>query len=158
VGLFGIADRWLIEILCRITRRDKLPYRIPGIPECWEDFGLCILLHMGFPLLPIIFEYSKTNAISLESITIVASMYSIAIGVSSRNKLFFGITLAISIFYAYAFGIISAGSTISGVFDHLARFSIAFVFLAHGLERYNIHVIERTPFPAWTEVKTVINP
>jgi hypothetical protein len=133
-----------------------LTYRIPGIPKYWENFGLCILLHMGLPLLPIIFEYSKTSAISLESITIAASMYSIAIGVSSRSKLFFGITLVICIFFAYAFGAISAGSTSSDTFDHLARLSIGFVFLAHGLERYNIHVIDRTPFPPWTEAEMVI--
>ena len=124
-----------------------MAHRIPGIPDQWESFGLCLLLHMLFPLLPIIFEYSSTKTISLKSITLAASMYSIAIGVSSRSKLFFGLTLAICVFFAWAFGAISDQSNVSGSFDILARGSIALVFIAHGIERYNIHVIDRTPFP-----------
>jgi len=134
-----------------------LAHRIPAIPKYWESFGLCILLHMGLPLLPIIFEYCSTSAVSIKSITLAASMYSIAIGVSSRSKLFFGLTLIICIFFAYAFGAISEGSTSSGTFDLFARISIAFVFFAHGVERYNLHVIDRTPFPPFIEEEKVVS-
>jgi uncharacterized membrane protein YedE/YeeE len=115
---------------------------------------------MTVPLLPIGFELFWTHMITLKSITLTASMYSISIGISSRSKLFFAVTIMICIIFAYAFGIVTAippqmiTEQMESNFNtcyQAAVLSIIFVFLAHTLERYYIHIEKRTPFPIFME-------
>jgi hypothetical protein len=61
--------------------------RIPAIPSEWEEYLSCILLHMLLPLLPVGLEAWQTGHIKEDSLSLAASMYAIAIGVSSRSRL-----------------------------------------------------------------------
>jgi hypothetical protein len=79
---------------------------VPGLPIHWENYITCILAHMLFPLTPIIIELVLVGSISLKSLALAVSMYSIPIGVSSRRKSLFMITVIISIFYAVIYGIV----------------------------------------------------
>jgi uncharacterized membrane protein len=102
---------------------------------------------MSLPLLPLAFELWHNHTIKQETLSLAASMYAISIGMSSRSKLLFGLTLAISIFYSVIFGIqSSAGNQPGGQQPALANVAIALVFVVHACERYNRHVVGRAPF------------
>jgi len=121
--------------------------RIPALPDEWGDFFTCILLHMLLPLLPLLIEAWLKGVPTESTAAITASMYSIAIGLSSRNKAMLGLCILISIIFSVVFGVVSASATpqlndvrfFSGV-------SIFSVFLIHVFERYNRHVVDCIPF------------
>ena len=119
--------------------------RIPGLPDYWENYFLCMLLHMLLPLLPLGLEFWQKATVGEKSLTLAAAMYTIAVGVSSRSRLIFGLTVSASIIYAVAYGVSSAEETLpaSGA---VAWCGILAAFLLHGLERYNRHVVDRAPF------------
>lgn len=121
--------------------------RIPALSEEWFDFFTCILLHMLLPLLPLLIESWLKGAPSEGTMAITASMYSTAIGFSSRNKAMLGLCISISIIFSVVFGVVSAGShaSLDGV-SFYSKISIFAVFLLHLFERYNRHVVECVPF------------
>lgn len=81
------------------------------------------------------------------TISITAAMYSIAIGMSSRNSAMLAICILISITFSAVFDIVTAGSATSLDNVHLySGGSILIVFVIHILERYNRHVADCTPF------------
>jgi hypothetical protein len=122
---------------------------IEGISEESTEFLTCIILHMLVPLLPLIIESWKMKGDASEAtLAITASMYSISIGLSSRNKGVFSLCLFISFLFSMAFGL-SVGAPASGILPLLkisALITIVLVFIIHSCERYNIHVVECAPF------------
>jgi hypothetical protein len=114
------------------------------------------------PLLPLVLERWITGRIQLNSVTLGASMYVIAIGVSSRNMLILGIGLVWGIVLAVLSGVASEAATHAsspqGVAAHLnildadnsfwwfSVIGVGSMFLLHSCERYNRHVAERAPF------------
>jgi hypothetical protein len=126
----------------------------------FENFFTCLIFHMLLPLMPIGLEYIISDIISIKSITIAASMYSISIGISSRNFLLFGISIIISIVFAFAFGYVSAYiPSAPGIdqiesiklFSILAYYSIAAIFIFHGIERIKRHFFQGEMFPPFRE-------
>lgn len=85
-----------------------------GSPSIYKDaqsFILCLLFHLALPLFPIFLELVFTKTISIKSITITTAMYSISIGISSKEIVIFSITVLISIASAAIFGFISGISS-----------------------------------------------
>jgi len=128
--------------------------RIPSIPEEWDDFLICILLHMSFPLLPLLIEYLLRSAITDETCAITTSMYSIAIGLSSKNKLMFASCIIVSVIFSVIFGMISVSQSFS--LNHVktaSLISIFCIFLVHCCERYNRHVVDCVPFWEFSQME-----
>lgn len=138
------------------SQTDPLRRRpLPRLPREWEEYSLCVILHMVLPLLPLGIEFWWKLQISETSVTLAAAMYSIGIGLSSRSRLQFSVTLIISILFSAAFGITIA-STRTDEFQTarlIGMISITLVFLLHAAERYNRHVVECTPFLEFLEWK-----
>lgn len=124
---------------------------IPSLPDHWQNFCLCLIFHISLPLLPLGLELWRTGAVTASSATLVASMYAVSIGVSSRDKLLFGLGIIIAIIFATAFGT-CLGPQQPGLPESvsLSLYSIGLMMLCHIFERYNRHVVDRTPF--WTFV------
>ena len=76
-------------------------------------------------------------------------MYSISIGLSSKNVGIFGVLLVTSIYYTWAFGTVSAQPNVSIPDEFLVRIAILIALLGYIGERYNTHVIDQTPYPPW---------
>lgn len=75
---------------------------IKGLSEENTEFLTCIILHMLIPLLPLFLETWKMQGYPSDAtLTITASMYSISIGLSSRNKAIFPLCFLISIFFLW---------------------------------------------------------
>ncbi|PST96841.1 hypothetical protein, partial [Photobacterium iliopiscarium] len=118
---------------------------IKGLSEETTEFITCLILHMLVPLLPLFIEALKMKGWPTEAtLAITASMYSMAIGLSSRNKAIFSLCLFVGILFAMAFGL-SIGSVTASDSDSLVRIgsavTILFVFGIHSCERYNRHVV-----------------
>lgn len=125
-----------------------MPKRIKGLPPHWEEYLLCVLLHMMLPFLPLLFEliFSKAHVVSDKSLMLFSAMYALSIGLSSSSKLMFGFTVVISIFFSVAFGVVAGGGNSIQNSEIFSFIALVFIFLIHALERYNRHVIDQTPF------------
>ena len=101
---------------------------------------------MLLPLLPIALEYIEVGKVTVDSITIAASMYSIGIGVSSKSPLVFGIAIFSSIVFAVAHGdamvtLAAKPSTPpNGSMITASIVGIAMIFVIHAAERFRRHV------------------
>lgn len=124
------------------------PKAIKGISKEMTEFLTCIILHMLIPLLPIFLETWKTQGDPTEgTLVITASMYSISMGISSRNKAIFAFCFFISFLFSMAFGFILSNTVDSLALVKIASIAtIVFIFVLHACERYNKHVVECIPF------------
>lgn len=120
--------------------------RIPGLPNAWQEYLTCILLHLILPIVPIFLEYNVKSSISALTATLAAAMYTISIGLSSKSKAIFAICVILCIFYIFKYGSLLSISDITKHTDGYALWAIFCAFLMHLLERYNIHVADRQPF------------
>lgn len=134
----------------RASGRKRSPgRRIPGLPRYFQDYILCILLHMMLPLLPIGLQMLWQGSVDGKTLLLTAAMYMIAIGISSRNVASFGLSLVGSIAYAASYGVaVSTRGTPGWLLNTawIGWVGIAAVFIMHLLERYNRHVVDRVPF------------
>ncbi len=120
--------------------------RILSASRHWQTFFLCVILHMLLPLLPLGFEFWSTQTVSDRTMTLAASMYTIAVGASSRNPALFGLAILLSISLAAAFGFASSERQALSGSGHVSAGAILLVFVFHVIERYNRHVAEGRPF------------
>ena len=76
----------------------------PARSNAIHRFIQCILLILVLPLLPPCLEWFLTGTVTSESITLVASMYAITIGVSSKYKTLLAFAIIVSILFTAAYG------------------------------------------------------
>lgn len=127
--------------------------RIPGLPEHWQHYVLCLVFHLLLPLLPLGVELLVAQKVSVSSLSLSVAMYSISIGGSSKSRLQFGLSVVICIAYSIVFGLTVPGAPAAAqVSQTLANSSgygawaLLFIFVYHALERYNRHVVDRAPY------------
>lgn len=150
--------------------------RVKGVPYHWQQFFLCALFHLLWPMVPLALEFWGTGTVKVTSVTLSASMYSLSVGRSSRNILQFGVAILQSSVFAVAFGraALAAATSVPGVAggatqaagatgavsgasasstpgafagsEYLAAVAMGLLLLVHLVERYNRHVVERAPF------------
>ena len=134
-----------------------------SLPDHWENYFTCILLHMLLPLLPIIIEFIINKSVKQESLTLTASMYAITIGISSKSKSQFGLAVVVSLIFAICYGAdihrassheswANGGSNSVKEVESIinlrtfALCAIGLTFLFHVIERYNRHIVDRASF------------
>ena len=111
-----------------------------------EGYLLCIIFQLLLPLVPLLFEFWFSKGISGKSLMISVAIYAIAIGNTSKNQLFFGITIIISLIFSTIFGLLMGGSSpLPPYSEILAAGCLIGVFLASCFERYAIYVTDKTP-------------
>lgn len=111
----------------------------------WQEYGLALLFQLVFPLVPLGIEAILKGNVSEPILTMAAAMYALSIGVASRQRLVFGMTIFIAFVEAVAFGVSSkSGEAPPG--DAWSLTAIGLVSIAYAAERYGIHVVKRAPF------------
>ena len=119
---------------------------ILSMSQEWQNFLLSIFLHLILPLSPLILELWFTQTVTEKTMTLAASMYTIAIGVSSRNPALFGLAILLSILLATAFGyVVTEGNSLTAS-KFISAGAILSVFVFHVGERYNRHVVDKFAF------------
>jgi hypothetical protein len=121
------------------------PKRVPGLSDEWQNLILSIIFVMFLPLLPILLEFLQNHSITEKSLTLAAAMYSIEIGISSRSKLIFGISVAASITFSSFFGFAATNNSLA-VTHTWAIIGIGAISLMHLFERVNRHIMDKEPF------------
>jgi len=128
-------------------RPEKQVFRIPSLPFYWENFLVSILLLLLLPLLPLGIEWIINGSINGASLALSASMYTISIGISSKSRLIFALTIFSSVGYALLYGLTPNTTLDYPVIAYrISSWGIILTFILHTLERYNRHVADRTPF------------
>ena len=118
---------------------------IPGIPSEWQNFLFCVALHLTLPLMPLVIERWFTGQIEEKSAVLTAAMYSMALGLSSRNIAIFGMGLLAGILFSAAFGFLCQTNHLEKA-DSWSYTVIIAIMIFHAIERYNRHVVDQAPF------------
>jgi len=113
------------------------------VEKYWQEYLLCVLFQLLFPVLPILLEQWITGGISGKSLMLTTAIYSISVGNSSHEKLLFGLAVVISIIFAVNFGIVAGGSDPLYKSGLAATVCIFFLFLISLFEKYAVHVTEK---------------
>ena len=134
-------------ILMNVREINRMAEPIKGLSDEATEFCTCLILHMLLPLLPLVIEAWKTNGDPTDvTLAITTSMYSISIGLSSRNKGIFSLCFFISILFSMAFGLLIGGVMVLVFIQTFSISTISSIFILHACERYNRHVVEIVPF------------
>lgn len=152
---------------------DRLPKVEPAARPRWalhlphhvEQYLICLVVHLLFPLLPVLLEWGIARRVAADTLYLVAAMYGVTIGMSSRKGLGMVIGVVIGVVFTAFYAVlahvrvIQEAARAAGDLEqhaHAAHVSgplipataIAFVFLIHAVERYFRHISERAPY--WT--------
>ena len=118
-----------------------------GLPDHVQGYLSCLLMHMGLPFLPLIVELMLTKQIDAKSLYLFAAIYPSAVAVTSYDKLQSNLAIWIGFVFAAAYGAsVRPGSQIEHGAE-LAYAAVALFFLLHAVERFQRHIVDRTPFP-----------
>ena len=120
--------------------------RIRGLPDYWEQYLSCMLMHIAAPFLPLVLELLFSSKIEGKSLLLFIAMYALAIGITSASKLVFSLTLLTGFVYCATYGWVVKGGDPEALTGWVAVFVLAAIIIVHGLERYNRHVVDRAPF------------
>ncbi|MCU7844887.1 MAG: hypothetical protein KZQ93_13735 [Candidatus Thiodiazotropha sp. (ex Monitilora ramsayi)] len=106
----------------------------------WQHFIFSFIVQLLLPLMPIIVEKSITGNVSDQTYAISAAMYSISIGVTTKNLALLGASIFVAMAFSSIFGFIVSGNS-----PHIsvANYSIATIIIfmgIHTIERYKRHV------------------
>jgi hypothetical protein len=126
------------------TQRERPPGEL-GFADGLQNFFISLVLHLGFPLLPLLLEKWFSGAVEAKSAALTAALYSMAIGLSSRYVAVFGLGIALCIGFSAAFGHLARDPYLMNA--KIASYgAIGLVFVLHAGERFRRHVIRRQPF------------
>lgn len=115
--------------------------------QCWQNFFLCVVLHMLLPLLPLMLEWWFSRRIEAKSAALTAALYAMAIGLSSRHAAMLGVGFLFGFVFSAVFGYLSTDP--APTLENAAFFSgaaIVFVFVVHIIERFYRHVGRKEEF------------
>lgn len=130
-----------------VTRRAQhSARRLPSVPGHVEQYALCILFHLLLPLLPLGLELIVLQHIEHKTLLLFLAIYPLGIGITSRSRLMFGITIVIGIVYSIFFGMNAGGISMASAVYVGGYSCLISTVLVHACERYNRHVAERELF------------
>lgn len=141
------------------------------VPTHTQQYIVCIVMHLVFPLLPILFEYLFLHRIKTSTLTLTTALYSMALGLSSESVLNFFLSIFLGALYFAFYGVtifvnipetleanpsILAGSRedelLSTLLNIITITGLGLVFALHCLERYNMHIIDRKLFIPYNQI------
>jgi hypothetical protein len=120
--------------------------RMPGIPEHFQEFLLCILFHLFLPAMPLLAEAAVLGRVEGKTLMLFFAIFPLSIGVTSRNRLMFGATVVVSLMFSILFGLLAGGTQIAPAAYHVGYLCLSAIVIIHCCERYNRHVADRDPF------------
>lgn len=108
------------------------------------NFIAAVIFYQIIPLIPLWFEWKHTGDIKMDSFTLTVSIYSFAIGFSSKYTGQLAVCFLIGLVQAGAY---NGNSTQSAIpFYNSLTFYLLIVFVMHLTERYRRHYLNDEPF------------
>jgi len=116
-----------------------------GLPNHVQQYLICMVFHLAWPVLPLSFEWIIAGHVSAKSIALTGFMYGVGMGVASRNLALLLLSLAGGLLCGVFFGLASGQGL--GPFAYWVTIGIMVItFIAHSIERFNRHWGEKTAF------------
>jgi hypothetical protein len=109
------------------------------------NFLSAVIFYQIVPLIPLWFEWKHTGGIKMDSFMLTVSVYSFAIGFSSRYPGQLAICFLLGLLQADAYKGNSDASAFP-FYNSLTFYSLLFIFILHLIERHKRHYIEKEPF------------
>lgn len=106
----------------------------------WQHFLFSMFAQLMLPLAPLAIELWLTGNIGEQTYAISAAMYSIAIGVSTKNLGLLGLSIVVAVLFSALFGFLVSGNTAHYAIKDPAIFTILFFMVIHSFERFKRHV------------------
>ena len=106
----------------------------------WQHFLFAMFAQLMLPLAPLAIEFWLTGAIGEQTFAISAAMYSIAIGVSTKNLGLLGLSIVVAVLFSALFGFLVSGNAAHYTIRWPALFTILFFMVIHAFERFKRHV------------------
>ena len=120
--------------------------RIKGLPDHWEHFLSCLLMHVAAPFLPLALEKFFTDSVEDKSLFLFVAMYAMAIGITSSSRLIYSLTLLVGVAFSALYGSVAKGHALPASTSGVAFVVLGAIVLVHCMERFNRHVVDRAPF------------
>ncbi|MGH9967792.1 MAG: hypothetical protein ACREBG_08130 [Pyrinomonadaceae bacterium] len=116
-----------------------------SLPDYAQQYIICVVFRLAWPGLPLTFEYLIAGAISAKSIALTGFMYTVALGVASRNLALLLLSLAGGLICGVFFGLAS-GQGLGRAAYRLTIGIMALTFFVHAIDRFNRHWIDGESF------------
>lgn len=117
----------------------------------WQHFFYSIIAQLILPLMPLVIEFWLTGKIDDKTYSIAAAMYSISIGVATKNLALLGASIAVTVLFSAVFGFLATGNPTHFSTTIPAIVTIISFMAIHTSERYKRHILESEPFVAFGE-------
>jgi hypothetical protein len=109
------------------------------------NFLAAVIFYQIIPLIPLWFEWKHTGDVKMDSFTLSVSIYSFAIGFSSKYTGQLAICFLIGLLQAGAYSGNSPQSALP-FYNTLTFYSLLLIFIMHTIERYKRHYLGKEPF------------
>lgn len=113
--------------------------------DCIGHFIASTALHILFPLIPLVYEFFQTEAITHNSFVLCASMYSFTSGFSTRHMWMLGVCELLGFFMLAAYGTKDPNSFAELSYTNWIVICLGCVMLMNFIEKFRIHVIAKEP-------------
>ena len=123
--------------------------RFNGPDEPMQEYLNCIGFHFALPWVPVLIQLGTTAAVTAVSLDLFGFLYVLGLGVTSRSKGLFGVSIVVAILYLVMYSMaIGAAAAHAQFVDSLVLplIVLALMIIVHLAERYNRHVVDRAPF------------
>lgn len=105
-----------------------------------QHFLFGVLVQLLLPLMPVGTEACLQGTVSDQTYAISAAMYTISVGVASKNLAMLGAGILTGMAFSSIFGFVVSGNTLKFPIAWPALITIACFAVVHGIERYARHV------------------
>jgi len=109
------------------------------------NFVAAVIFYQIIPLIPLWFEWKHTGDVKMDSFTLTVSIYSFAIGFSSKYPGQLAVCFLIGLLQAGAYNG-NSPLTAFPFYNTLTFYCLILVFTMHIIERYRRHYLAKEPF------------
>lgn len=106
----------------------------------WQHFVFSYFVQLLLPLMPLIIEFWIKGNVSNETYSISTAMYSISIGVTTKNLALLGISIFVAMAFSSIFGFVTSGNSLFLPVSIPSLITIISFMIIHATERYKRHV------------------
>ena len=108
----------------------------------WQHFLFSVVVQLFLPLMPLVIELWLTGTIKGQTYAISVAMYSISIGVATRNLALLGLSIFVAVLFSSLFGYLASGNQLHYSVSIPSIVTILSFMFIHATERYKRHVKE----------------
>lgn len=123
--------------------------RSSGLSQEVENYIVSLTFRIYIPLVPVVLEVWRWGEASAKTLTLAAALFGMGVGVASRRRSLFALTVGAGFTFIAAFGIIVGQQSELPLSRQLALLAILAIVVVYALERWDRHVTDCEPPFRW---------